>query len=467
MSKTPIVGARRQELPVPSPTTAKWHNDEVPVAWPKKEPSGSLVSKCLEAVEVVNRSLNKTESSRLLDFFSFVFLAFATLLVVLESNIVYWQIGAFSFSAYLTLITPIAFTFFLVFFLILNGAKAYGKNIRAIIILFVPIMAPWIALLAYGLLSLTVVWRLEGLQNVLVLAAFILGILVFAVSRAELVKVFVEAVFPVVAAITGILFILTQIVDTETRWGIEFFSPRQYAMVACVTLAAAITSPRKGWMVRVSPYIIFGSVLFSASRTAAVVAFLLLLTGFWLKEKGTIKRIKGVAGLILFAALTAVFASFTARDVAERLGEGGYEQTTILSDSGRFNAWQQFLTMPQSALDWVLGLGAGASAQFGQENLPHFPQTLNEYLRFLIDHGIVGLALFVGAIVLFLARTQMWRLSSSASQRAAGLAVVALALIAFTDGAFYSYFVVLPASVVIGHGLRGIVVEEYRKKSLA
>jgi hypothetical protein len=432
-----------------------------------KELCGLLVQRILEVGLINTTGLAGPKNPPLLDFFSSVFLVVATSLVVLESNIVYWQIGAFSLSAYLTLITPIALTFFLFVFLILMRQKRTGPKKPAGIAALVPVMAPWLALLAYGLLSLVFAWRLEGLQNVLALAVFVLGSLAFAISKAELVKVFVEVVFPIVGAVVGTVFILTQIVDTETRWGIEFFSPRQFAMVACVTLAAAITSPRRDWLVRVSPYLIFASILFSASRTAGAVALLTLLIGICLRVTSKAGRYWGSAGLFLFTAGTFLAASLTARDVAERLGGGGYEQTNILSDSGRFNAWREFLSMPQSMVDWIFGLGAGASAEFGQRNLPHFPQTLNEYLRFLVDHGILGLSLFAFAIVLFVARSEIWRLTSSTSQRGAGLVIVALALIALSDGAFYSYFVVLPASVVVGNGLRGMASPDDRKQNFA
>ncbi len=383
-----------------------------------------------------------------------MFLGGATLMLIVESNIVYWKIGSLSFSAYLTLFTPIIFFLFCATYFLLVGPKTRDQTEVVTVKDFMPGMLPWLALLLYGLISLLVVWRLEGFQNILALAVFILGVAVFALASPSLVGVFVERVFPLTGAAVGLLFILAQIIDTEVRWGIEFFSPRQYAMVATIVLSAAIASPRREFLVRLSPYVIFASILFSASRTAAVAGFTILVIGYLQREKVSSKKVAGLARLIGFALATFWLAAISARDVAERLGEGGSEQTNIFTDSGRLSAWQQFLGMPQNLQNWVFGLGSGASAEFGQANIPYFPQTLNEYLRFTIDNGIIGLSLFVTGVGFWLVHSKIWGARPLPSNLAAGLALVGLSLMSLTDGPFYSYFVVLPASVILGHHLR-------------
>jgi hypothetical protein len=162
------------------------------------------------------------------------------------------------------------------------------------------------------------------------------------------------------------------------------------------------------------------------------------------------------AKLSFIAGIAAVFtavAALSVRDVFERIGGGGFQQTGILSDSGRFYSWSRFLDLPETAKDWLLGLGPGASAEFGQRELYAFAQTLNEYLRFLVDQGVVGLLLFIVGLALLIIRAKPFVRIQNAPSNAAGLTIVALTLVSITDGAFYSYFVVLPASILIGYML--------------
>ena len=392
-------------------------------------------------------------AGRLGEVLTIPFLYLATLLLLIESNIVYVQVGDFSLSAYFTLLTPL-YLLTVIGLVLLGMRNSLEGSAESDVVgaskATVLTLSPFIALLFAGLLSLGFSWRLEGLQNLLALAVFVSGVLVSAITRPDWNRYITEKAFPMVGLVSATLFIVTQIVDTETRFGIEFFSPRQYGMVALVSLAAALTTTRKGFLYTHAPYIIFASLIFSASRTAAATGLIIFLISLYQKSTGWKNLAKHFLALILSGAVFAALGALAVRDVSERLSGGGAEQTDILSDSGRFNAWAQFLSLPESALDWFIGLGSGASAEFGQRELPHFPQTLNEYLRFLVDHGILGLLLFLAGLLLLLYRAKTWNKGQTVSSNAAGLTVIVLALVSLTDGAFYSYFVVLPASILIG-----------------
>lgn len=376
------------------------------------------------------------------------FVGLTLFIILVESNIVYWTVGGFSVSAYLTLITPFLFLLFV--------ASQTFKNPELGIYLLLR-LAPFLALGVMGLLSLALNFRLEGLQNVLALAVFTLGIAAFALAPGDIVQRAVQVWVPTFAAFAAIAFIATQVIDTETRFGVEFFSPRQYAMVAVISLAAAVSAPPINRLIQISPYLIVASIIFSASRTTAAIGVLILMTLIVQGNPGVGTRLKKVGTILFFLVVSGAIAVLTSRDVQERvISGGGAEQTAILSDSGRFQAWLEFLTMPNTAVDWIFGLGSGASAEYGQREIPFFPQTLNEYLRFLIDNGAIGLVVFVLGILWLLMKLPLWGKLSNYSSKAAGLAVVGLALISLTDGAFYSYFVVLPAALLVGNGLRSL-----------
>lgn len=376
------------------------------------------------------------------------FVGLTLFIILVESNIVYWTVGGFSVSAYLTLITPFLF----VLFVASQTFKNPGLGIYLLLRL-----APLLVLGVMGLISLALNFRLEGLQNVLALAVFTLGVAAFALAPGDIVQRAVQVWVPTFAAFAAIAFIATQVIDTETRFGVEFFSPRQYAMVAVISLAAAVSAPPLNRLIQISPYLIVASIIFSASRTTAAIGVLILMTLIVQGNPGVGTRLKKLGTILFFLVVTGAIAVFASRDVQERvISGGGAEQTAILSDSGRFQAWLEFLTMPNTAVDWIFGLGSGASAEYGQREIPFFPQTLNEYLRFLIDNGAIGLVVFVLGILWLLIKLPLWGKLSNYSSKAAGLAVVGLALISLTDGAFYSYFVVLPASLLVGNGLRSL-----------
>lgn len=369
-------------------------------------------------------------------------------MIVVESNVVYWSLGGFSVSAYLTLATPFLF----LLFVIVQTVRTPGLAVYLL-----RQLTPFLVLGIIGLISLAANFRIEGVQNVLALAVFTLGVIAFGLAPGDIVQRAVQVWVPTVAAVVAVAFIATQIIDTETRFGVELFSPRQYAMVAVMSLAAAVSAPPANRLIRISPYLIVASIIFSASRTTAAIGVLIILTMVLSGKPGGRARLKRSATILFFLVASATAAVLTTRDVQERvISGGGAEQTAILSDSGRFQAWLEFLTMPNTAWDWIFGLGSGASAEYGQREIPFFPQTLNEYLRFLIDNGAIGLVVFVAGILWLLKKLPIWGASSNDSSKAAGLAVIGLTLISATDGAFYSYFVVLPAALLIGNGLRNL-----------
>ena len=388
-----------------------------------------------------------------LRFVTLGLLGFGLTVLALESNIVYWKIGSFSVSAYLTLLTPILLFGYIILHITL-GRKTHSPQSLGwkSWIRLIWVTSPWLVLFLIGITSLGVRWRLEGLQNVLVLGTFVLGVLSFALADRSLTHPVVNTIIPIMGASLGGLFVLTQILDTETLIGVEFFSPRQYAMVAIISLSVALNSTNEGFHFRVFPYIIAASIIASASRTATAVAVLLFLLSEW-NQRANVVRFLWRASLKVGMLLTfLILSALLTRDVAERFTGGGAEQTSVFSDSGRLHAWQQFLSLPSSWLDWIFGLGSGASAEFGQQELAYFPQTLNEYLRFLLDNGLIGLFLFsLGIGVLIFVTNPMSR--GKNPRTGAGFTIVALALIAVTDGPFYSYFVVIPSAIVLGLGL--------------
>ena len=406
---------------------------------------------------MISDATSKSGLERAVKVLTWSITLFILTILTVESNIVYWKFGAFSVSAYLTLVTP----FFLGVSLVLLLFARRNSNHRRVSLpsargtfwrAFLAVVSPWFGLSVAAMVSLLFHWRIEGLQNSLVLTSLVIGIVFFSIADPEITERTVNLFLPILGASLGVLFAITQMVDTELRFGVEIFSPRQFAMVAIVSLAAALSSSETGLAYRIAPYVILFSIIVSASRTATLAGGIMVLISIWNSSQSLIVFARRVLPFAAFGLISVVLGLLTTRDVAERFAGGGLEQTSVLSDSGRIQAWLRFLELPQTWWDWTVGLGAGASAEFGQRELVAFPQTLNEYLRFLLDNGVLGLLLFLATLIGIVVVTKTLG-RRDAENNSAGLLVVGLALVAITDGPFYSYFVAMPASLVIGTGL--------------
>ena len=143
----------------------------------------------------------------------------------------------------------------------------------------------------------------------------------------------------------------------------------------------------------------------------------------------------------------------------------------IVNTNGRIDAWTELLTTVTSPADWLFGKGSGASAIYTRDHMSAFPQSLNQYLRILIDNGAVGLFIFLAGITCLV--IGLWRGGGFTSPlNQAGLLVIFVSLIASaTDGQLIYPFTVIPAAFVIGLSLRsgtgdeqgvssGLVLEE-------
>ena len=96
-------------------------------------------------------------------------------------------------------------------------------------------------------------------------------------------------------------------------------------------------------------------------------------------------------------------------------------------------------------------MGAGASSSHGRANFKYFHQTLNEYVRLLVDFGAVGLVCFLVGILLILVR--LWRTRSEPLVMSAILALVASLILAVTEPAFIYPFFARPLAIIVGLAL--------------
>ncbi len=379
--------------------------------------------------------------------FSVISVAF--FLLLFQANSVWISIGPFSLSVYATvlvagLVSISLLTQVLQGRYIQSGLPWWRLNAPSARML--RIMWPLILLLLFSAARLAFKWRIEGAQNLLALTILVIGILALATeTNSHKVKSFLSFYLYVSLAVSVVFVAFTVV-------GLQGFANRQYGMIMLVGLSIAVVWPTANRLLQVAPFFLTFSIALSQSRTTALVAIILLAAHIFLILEGKGKQWSRVLVSMGVAAGVAVLAFLSLSWLQAWLGRD-LEERALLETSGRFAAWGEFLTLLTKPTEWLFGLGTGAAMQYGTAYIPYFPHPHNEYLRFLVDLGILGLVLLLlGAISLLIQLGRSWPQGEPVT-KAALLVVISLGIVATTDGALYSSFVIIPATLVVGLGL--------------
>ena len=385
------------------------------------------------------------------------------------SRITSFNLGPLSVSAWITIVIPVIFAFVLLFSAVIMVGRM-GIRLFAHSLLAAGTGSLFLLLFAvYSIVALAAHWRFEGAQNVLSFGLFALGIFAWAMTFPERKVALTWDVVVYVALGQSIFVMLIELA------GWNLIDQRSFAMTAVIGLAAAVTVPAKNLFLRFAPYFIFLSIVLSSSRTTTFAALVMMgLVAFRTYSQG-LRRVLGIVAAYVFGLLTILVVYSQYGPAKSRLiaGDGAIKIPSIpplgvlnssgefvepatafvINSNGRFDAWTEFLGMLRTPSDWIFGLGPGASAEYGGKHLTYFSQVLNEYLRILIDNGILGLGLFlvamVGLIVTLLRSQQIpWQYRFGAL-----LTLFSLSVVSFTDGAFIYPFSALPAAMLVGLAL--------------
>jgi len=394
----------------------------------------------------------RESGSRLLNLSTHAFLGIAVILFILQAQAVFIKIQGNSLSVY-ALVLGVVFLFFallgqmvILFSRVNTSSDTLAAPFRGMLVL-----SPLIALAVFATVWLVVEWRIEGAQNLLALYVLVIGSFIFGFADVRVQEQTVMTLLSALTTIVSLVFVAFRFLN------IEYFADRQFAMIALVGLAAAVAIPRNNWVTRANPYLIFLAVVVSGSRTATLLALVMLL--FIHSKSGASVWVQiGRRIFTLVASGVAIALTYLTRNLLTvREVERGAEGTAseILTNSnGRFSAWAEFIGLLKSPTDWIVGIGTGGAMEFGTANLPFFSHPHNEYIRYLVDLGIIGLLLLAVGSIILLVTLLKDRGLQYAAPKAGFLVMMALAGMSLTDGPLYSSFVVIPAIVVVGLGLR-------------
>jgi O-antigen ligase len=231
----------------------------------------------------------------------------------------------------------------------------------------------------------------------------------------------------------------------------SIYGPRSVALAGLVLLAVAVSLRNR--LLAIVTLLVIGS---SLSRTATVVAMVILCLGIAVNSRRRIPRLGRIAFWSVAALIATGVAVTKIGPLRDRFlgGDAAVQYHGVrYNTSGRSELWSFTWRLAHEHL--LLGGGPGdaqnqVTAQFGvQISHPH-----NDYLRLLNDLGVVGLGLFLLAFLALLRATWIrGKRTGDPIHWAALLALLGVGLSAITDNALVYPFVMAPLGVLVGLSL--------------
>lgn len=291
-----------------------------------------------------------------------------------------------------------------------------------------------------------------GVQNLCVYFIFVGSLTIGLSSGPEDLRL-VRTTFLSGGATLAVLGFLNVILE---RYGAGFWGHRGFALSTIAFAAANAYFPAPKRLKRFQKCIVFCllvDVVLSQSRMATAVLVVIAVYSAGVGARaGQRLALKAVLVVSLFAATGALLLFSSA--ARERLSGGdralqvgGY----TIDTEGRTRIWAETWHLFEGAPFFGNGTGAAddhVSEVFGKfVGHPH-----NDYLRFLADNGVIGLALWA-AMIIEVARRLSSRRGSTLDaryRRAASLALAGLLLGALTDNVVIYPFATAPLGFLLG-----------------
>lgn len=235
------------------------------------------------------------------------------------------------------------------------------------------------------------------------------------------------------------------------------FGRRSFALTALLLMAFTVPMIDHGRLARWLPWVLFLLIAASLSRTALVVAAILVAVRAAYTRRGL--RLGRVV-LLIAAAVGGLFWAVENVAVLRDRFTGGDQAFQIggltISSQGRDLIWRVVLGDIDTAP--ILGHGPGAVSAIIKRNIPSQAEPHNDFFRALYDTGYIGLTLFVlglSALLVAAGRRAIRTVDrqDKASHVGAFLALLAYIAGAMTDNALIYSFVMAPLAVIVGLSL--------------
>lgn len=306
--------------------------------------------------------------------------------------------------------------------------------------------APAVLFLALALVRTLAAPDVDGLQNTAAYAILLLGP-GFVARRADPVSADCALRWFAAAGVVA-----TAVFAAQQAAGVLLDGVRSYALATLPFLAAAVAVRDPGKLLRWAPVIMATGIVASLSRTATVVA-VLVLVGLVTRRPRDRRPAALVTAAAAVAAVGAAVWTFVPA-FRERFVEGDNASVNGVSinTSGRARLWDAVAEHARSAP--LFGHGPGSAARLVTETFPGVRQPHNDWLRILHDTGWIGVVLFALAVGTLLVRVARAARATDAPVHWAALsALAALLATAVTDNTLIYPFAIGSTAVLVGLSL--------------
>jgi len=223
-----------------------------------------------------------------------------------------------------------------------------------------------------------------------------------------------------------------------------------------VCLYEAIALKRRGF------YVLGGITLlilvFTGTRTPSVCAILMAGIGIFFSSgrdlRGSSKFVVSVLGITFLAGILALYWP----ELQTRMTGHDSDPNAIVNTSGRAGMWAYLMGIYEVNQIFGRGLGTGAIALLDVDDPSFGTAAHNEYIRLLVDGGIVGLISYITGLVALLIQEGRFL------NRTQGVFITALfvsfALYSFTDNTISS-----PPAVVLFYAVALVMAKARYERS--
>ncbi len=320
---------------------------------------------------------------------------------------------------------------------------------------------PLMLFVVWGFVSLA--WyapAIASFQNILVQISF-LGFILLAASKSYYSSKFQIFAWKILARATWVAVVLYGIGLVTGGLGSNFpIGARSFALFALLGsawyVAAWRYNSRRGLWQGITIGALIGASLSRTALAAALILFSLSQASLrnvaaWVRTGLVVALVIGVS-YVTVTHVEPVRERFFAGDIGFTVGGTG------INVEGRDEMWRTILGS-WSESPWI-GKGAGSSSELVERAHPGLGHAHNDYLRILHDYGVVGLVLWLLAIVKLL--WAIWKAWLGADRRSTAEArphlATLLSLIAFTgamitDNVVAYIFLMAPLGVLVGASL--------------
>lgn len=314
------------------------------------------------------------------------------------------------------------------------------------------------AILILGAMTFIVATPYPGLTPMQTLKSFVGLALPFFFFNMKLQRKWIDthltiiALLPVISIVLGLFAEMAGLRDNDGRpWGVithEFTGAIRLAGInipaylAFFTFISFFVCLYKAIALKQRAFYVLGgialaTVILTGTRTPSVCAIAMAgITIFFSSGRdlrGSSKFIVTVLGVSFLAVILAYYWP----DLQARMASNSSESGTAINTSGRAGMWEYLLNIWNVNQLFGRGLGTGAIALLDVVNQPTFAKAAhNEYIRLLVDGGIVGLIVYVVGVMAMLIQEGRYL------TRTQGVSIIALfvsfALYSFTDNTISS-----------------------------